>query len=214
MPPTSSGSIQHVAAAAAADAAAPAAASAAAAAVSIASVAAAAACAAVMPVLPLLLWLQLLLQLQFAAAADPADGTSAEVSDSTSSAWRATDLGAHCVAILASKQSGPGGWFGTAVSCFGAVSCLGMTIASGPTTRWIGRHLKEIRWDGSHVSLAYDTDTQLIPVCLQWQRCGCIVLHWPNGGGFGTELGTFVSHTSWPIVHKYFAAGRTECGKN
>ena len=86
MPPTPSSSIQHVAAAAAADAAAPAAASAAAAA-SIASVAAAAAGAAVMPLLRLLLWLQLLLQLQFAAAADPADGSSAEVSDSTSSAW-------------------------------------------------------------------------------------------------------------------------------
>ena len=88
MPPTPNSSIQHVAAASAADVAAPAAASAAAAAaVSIASVAAAAACAAVMPVLPLLLWLHLLLQLQFAAAADPADGSSTEVSDSTSSAW-------------------------------------------------------------------------------------------------------------------------------
>ena len=69
MPPTPSSSIQHVAAAA-----------------SIASVAAAAAGAAVMPLLRLLLQL-LLLQWHFAAAADPADGSSAEASDSTSSAW-------------------------------------------------------------------------------------------------------------------------------
>ena len=53
---------------------------------SIASVAAAAG-AAVMPRLRLLLQLQLRLQLQFAAAVDPADGSSSEVSDSTSSAW-------------------------------------------------------------------------------------------------------------------------------
>ena len=30
----------------------------------------------------------------------------------------------------------------------------------------MGNGLKEIRWDGSHVSLAYDTDTQLIPALL------------------------------------------------
>ena len=82
---TPSSSIQHVAAVAAVDAAVAAAASAAAAA-SIASVVAAAG-AAVMPLLQLLLRLQLLLQLQFAAAADPADGSSSEASDSTSSAW-------------------------------------------------------------------------------------------------------------------------------
>ena len=70
---------------AAVDAAVAAAASAAAAA-SIASVAAAAG-AAVMPLLRLLLRLQLLLQVQFAATVDPADGSSSEASDSTSSAW-------------------------------------------------------------------------------------------------------------------------------
>ena len=30
----------------------------------------------------------------------------------------------------------------------------------------MGNGLKEIKWDGSHVSLAYDTDTQLIPALL------------------------------------------------
>ena len=30
----------------------------------------------------------------------------------------------------------------------------------------MGNELKEIRWDGSHASLAYDTDTQLIPALL------------------------------------------------
>jgi len=82
---------------------------------------------------------------------------------------RGTNFGGHGVAILASKQSAPGGHFGSVVSCFDAVSCLvrHMTVALpclGLDS--MGNGLKEIRWDGSRVSLAYDTDTQSIPALL------------------------------------------------
>ena len=53
---------------------------------------------------------------------------------------RGTNFGGHGVAILASKQSAPGGHFGSAVSCFDAVSCLGATNDSGPTMLRIGQY--------------------------------------------------------------------------
>ena len=41
----------------------------------------------------------------------------------------------------------------------------------------------EIRWDGSHLSLAYDTDTQSIPALLSAHGKDVAAnFFWPNGG--------------------------------